>query len=320
MMQPLIPSTMPYTIPWRASWLSLERTQKRAINLATVAGLATLLVTALAAPVLAESDTTPEIVVHEDLSVGEAPDPKTLSALTQGPEKRGWAWAEPYFTIPVMTSAAGQFGAYFKTRVTLLNPTNRNFTINATLYGPIGRVKRISIPIKAGQTLVWNDFLAEAFTYTGAGGVFFDGWFSPPGGSIDNLFLVTAEVYTDSPNGRYKTVVGNGTEWYWVEANYKAYNFGVTVSAAERTNIGAFNHASEAITVIAEVFNSNGQLVETVTFEMPKDTWNQKPLTVPVTNGTIKWKLLNGSAFLYAVTVDNQSNDGSLMAASYIVP
>lgn len=52
---------------------------------------------------------------------------------------------------------------------------------------------------------------------------------------------------------------------------------------------------------------------------MPKDTWNQKPLTVPVTNGTIKWKLLNGSAFLYAVTVDNQSNDGSLMAASYIV-
>lgn len=206
-MQPLIPSTIPNTMPWPAS---RRRTHKRVINLAAMAGLAALLVVALAAPVLAESDATSEIVVHEDLSVGEAPDAKTLSALTQGPEKRGWAWAEPYFTIPVMTSAAGQFGAYFKTRVTLLNPTNRNFTINATLYGPIGRVKRISIPIKAGQTLVWNDFLAEAFTYSGAGGVFFDGWFSPPGGSIDNLFLVTAEVYTDSPNGRYKTVVGNG--------------------------------------------------------------------------------------------------------------
>ena len=143
MMQPLIPSTMPNTMPWPASRLSLERILKRAINLAAMAGLAALLVVALAAPVLAESDAAPEIVVHEDLSVSEAPDAKTLSALTQGPEKRGWAWAEPYFTIPVMTSAAGQFGAYFKTRVTLLNPTNRNFTINATLYGPIGRVKRI---------------------------------------------------------------------------------------------------------------------------------------------------------------------------------
>ena len=84
--------------------------QKRAINLAAIAGLAALLVVALAAPVLAESDATSEILVHEDLSVSEAPDGKTLSALTQGPEKRGWAWAEPYFTIPVMTSAAGQYG------------------------------------------------------------------------------------------------------------------------------------------------------------------------------------------------------------------
>jgi hypothetical protein len=319
-MQPLIPSELITTRVWPASRLFLERLHKVAINLSAAVSLAALLATTQAAPALAESSPTPEVVVSEDLSVGEAPDPGTISALTQGPEKRGWAWAEPYFTIPVMTSAAGQYGAYFKTRVTLLNPTTRNFTINATLYGPIGRVKRVSIPIKAGQTLVWNDFLAEAFTYTGAGGVFFDGWFSPPGGSIDNQFLVTAEVYTDSPNGRYKTVVGNGTEWYWVETNYKAYNFGVTVSASERTNIGVFNHASEAIKVVAEVFDSNGQLIETVNFDLAKDAWNQKPLTAQVTNGTIKWKVLNGSAFLYAVTVDNQSNDGSLMAASYIVP
>src|SRR5688572_13418967 len=198
MMQPLISPKMPNAMQ-RRSRLFVGHSLKLTINHAPVAGLIALLVVVLAAPVLAESAAVPEVV--EDFSVGEAADLGTLSALTQGPEKRGWAWAEPYFTIPVMTSAAGQFGAYFKTRVTLLNPTNRSYTINATLYGPIGRVKRISIPIKAGQTLVWNDFLAEAFTYTGAGGVFFDGWFSPPGGSIDNLFLVTAEVYTDSPNG-----------------------------------------------------------------------------------------------------------------------
>ena len=241
---------------------------------------------------------------------------REMAALQDGPGKQSLDYAFNSAWIPTIVSSPGQFGAYFKTKVGITNPTPKGYQILATLFNGNGLVKTGVFSIGAGQSIYWNDFLPEAMGYTGAGTINFSSWANAPGGAYGNLFIATSEVYTDSPAGKYKTVVVDGTTWSSCEPGYAAYNLGVTVSASERTNLGAFNTSQSSTNVIsAEVFDANGVKVETVTFNLAPRSWAQKPLTVPVANGTIKWTVSAKYADLYAVTVNNQSNDGSMMPA-----
>jgi hypothetical protein len=237
-------------------------------------------------------------------------------SLASGPDKHALSSvAQAYYTVPSMASAPGQFGAYFKTKVVITNDTNYAYPIYATLYNNNGLVKRVSIQMGAKKTVYWDDFLAQAMGYTGAGAVIFDSWYGPTGGSWNYIFLLTAEVYSESPGGKYKTVVSDGPEWVRQSKENIPYNIGINVNAQERTNIGVFNFRSSAsLAVKAEVFDASGSLVETLQFSLGPRAWEQKPLTVPVTNGTVKWTLAD-AAYVYAVTVDNTSNDGTMMPA-----
>lgn len=237
-------------------------------------------------------------------------------ALQDGPGKQSLDYAFNSAWIPTIVSSPGQFGAYFKTKVGITNPTAKSYQILATLFNGNGLVKTGVFSIGAGQSIYWNDFLPEAMNYTGAGSINFSSWANAPGGAYGNMFIATSEVYTDSPAGKYKTVVADGTTWSSCGPEYPAYNIGVTVSASERTNLGVFNTSQSSTNIIsAEVFDTNGVKVETVTFNVAPRSWAQKPLTVPVVNGTIKWTVSAKYADLYAVTVNNQSNDGSMMPA-----
>ena len=256
-----------------------------------------------------------EVTVPLNLNAGS----QALSA-EPGPGRKSLALADASWVIPATASVQGQFGAHFKTKVVILNPSASAFPIYATLYNGGGKVKTVVLQMSARSSVQWNDFLSEALGYTGAGAVWFDSSVAPPGGSPTYKFIVTAEVYTDSPNGRYKTFVGNGKNWKQARPEYSLSNHGINVSATERTNIGVFN-ASTGVknTVTAEIYSASGIKVDTVIFEMPPNTWEQRALTVPVVNGTIKWSVTSG-AYLYAVTVDNQSNDGSLNPAVEYFP
>lgn len=53
-------------------------------------------------------------------------------------------------------------------------------------------------------------------------------------------FSVTAEVYRDSPNGRYTTTVVNGIVPL-VDSGPSAYSAGITVGQDQRVNVGVFN-------------------------------------------------------------------------------
>jgi hypothetical protein len=119
------------------------------------------------------------------------------------------ASASPVITIPVMTNAPGALGGVFKTRVAVFNPTIFSFPVEVSLYGAIGFVSKTTINLAAGQVRNYENFLAEVFSYSGAGTVNFDS-LSLPGGNSNLKFLVGAEVYMDSEKGRFKTVVSTG--------------------------------------------------------------------------------------------------------------
>jgi hypothetical protein len=220
-----------------------------------------------------------------------------------------------------MANTGGRFGAHFKTRVVIYNPTPFGYSISARLYGPDGEVAVQTISIKREQYLVWDNFLEEVFNYRGAGAVTFDSWFDPPGGSVEHEYSITAEVYSDSPNGRYTTVVidGDGSDAVFFGSRaipgLVVVNPGITVNEIQRVNLGLFNEWVDTSTILAHVGDAHGNIVETIEFNVPANSWAQKPINVPVENGFVSWSCETSAcaAHLWAVTVDNQSNDGRLV-------
>ena len=210
--------------------------------------------------------------------------------------------------IPATANSPGRFGAHYKTRVVIFNPTSRDYTITARLYGTNGPIRRSEIPIDSGQYLVWDNFLGEVFDYTGGGAV----WLRSPG--EDDQFYMTAEVYSDSPNGRFSTTVVSGIIPTFVTGREAEYNVGISVNESRRTNIGVWNWETKPSSIEAKVFDAFGTLVQTIRFELKGEAWQQKTISASLDNGFVRWEI-NGESkthYFYAVEVDNESNDGTL--------
>src|SRR5207249_430584 len=157
----------------------------------------------------------------------------------------------------VMANVPGLFGAVWKTKVALLNPTAFSYPIQVTLYDKTGKVKETNVNMSSGQVRNYDNFLSDLFSYGGAGTVKFDSQ-SIPGGSDSNQFVVNAEVYTDSSKGRYSTSVAS---YIYPAADSEAYSPGISVSSSFRTNIGCFNDSSSLNEVQADLYDSSNNLV-----------------------------------------------------------
>ncbi len=250
-----------------------------------------------------------------------------LPALAEGPaldretHPLGLALATPLAVIPTSANTPGRFGAYFKTRVVVHNLTSRSYTISALLCGPSGIVSERSISMSPNQYLSYDNFLQDVFNYEGAGAVILLAEISSLNlndpdliGNAPFKFSVTAEVYSDSPNGRYTTTVVNGIVPL-VDAGPEAYSAGVTAGPDQRVNVGVFNFGDSTTSVQAVVHDSSGMVVQTIHFTVGAFSWQQKNVSRPVTNGFISWRIdasPDTLPYLWAVSVDNQSNDGTL--------
>ena len=211
--------------------------------------------------------------------------------------------------IPAAANNPGLFGAHYKTRVVIFNPTEGAVSITATLFDHNGPIGQNEIPVEANRFQVWDNFLGEVFDHSGAGAV---SLMAGPG----DLFYMTAEVYTDSPNGRFSTTVVNGIVPVFQPGNEPDFNVGINVNESRRTNIGVWNMNMEDMpsSIEAQVFDASGTMIQTIGFELKARAWQQKGITAPVDNGLVVWVIKGESQqhYFYAVEVDNQSNDGTL--------
>lgn len=241
-------------------------------------------------------------------------------------EERAACCASAHVVVPTMANSPGRFGAYFKTRVVIYNPTELSYSIYATLYGPNGEVDTQILRMSPKIYSVWDNFLEQVFGYNGAGAVIFDSWFDPPGGSSDFDFIVRAEVYTDSPNGRYSTLVTDGQGSDSVNLKPSAVHpadviAGVTSNADQRINVGVFNRSSRDTTIRVAVGDGNGNTVEEISLVAPGSSWVQKPVSARVEDGFVQFSCTDCSlVYPWVVTVDNRSNDGVLIQPTTYVP
>ena len=208
------------------------------------------------------------------------------------------------WVIPTMANSPGRHGAYYRTKVILSN-FDSDLDLTIRLYGPGGAVAWRHRSIEANYYRTWNNFLEEVFDYQGAGAVEFSG---------NAPFTVSAEVYTTSSNGTYTTVVHNGPAPLTPYLS-RAESVGVvTVNGATRTNAGVFNNSNRSQTVTANVYYPDSDSEDpdqTLTFSLPPKGWAQKTVTARGEGGYIYWRIPR-EAYLWVVSVDNRSNDGTL--------
>ena len=230
------------------------------------------------------------------------------------------------YVIPTAVNAPGRFGAYYKTRVVMQNMSDVGYSITAVLFGPNGPVSEKTIDMEANQYRWWDNFLEEVFNYRGAGAVVLLGdedADSDDNDPFESSFALVADVYTDSASGRYSTTVLNGAFFAASVHGDVAFNPGISVHANQRTNLGAFNLSENPNSIHAKIFDRFGTMVQVISFKMDPYSWSQKSINVPIDNGVIRWEFPEGRfdlsderVYLWAVMVDNRSNDGTLTWAA----
>ncbi len=207
------------------------------------------------------------------------------------------------WVIPTMANSPGRGGAYYRTKVILSN-LDSDLDLVVRLYGPNGFVSQRTYSMEANYYRVWGNFLSDFFDYQGAGAVEFSG---------NAPFVVSAEVYTMSSQGKYTTVVHNGPAPLTPYSSWAASVGVVTVDGATRTNAGVFNNSNRSQTVTARVYYPDSDSEDpdqTITFSLPPKGWAQKSISARGVGGFIVWWIPR-EAYLWVVSVDNRSNDGT---------
>jgi hypothetical protein len=219
-------------------------------------------------------------------------------------------------TVPVMANTTGVNGATFQTYVALLNPTSSAFSLSATLYDAAGVKHDAQISLAAGELKTYPNFLDAVFHYSGGGAVTFR---SPEstGGTHNNRFVVTAEVWTTTAGGRYGTPI---SVLEFAGSASRSFSGGITVDSNSRTNVGCFNQSDAANRVKVTVLDATGKLVlGSVDLNLAANGWSQTALSTIVSSGSVQFDP-SDSAVCYAVVVDNRTNDGRFVSAAEYTP
>ncbi len=227
----------------------------------------------------------------------------------------GVSFASDSLTVPVMINATGAGGATFATYAALMNPTSKAFPVTVTLYDNGGNKTQKTITLAAGELKQYQNFLNDVFAYSGLGTVRFQSG-AAVGGSTDNLFILSAEIYTTASGVRFGTSLPT-LEFPGTDS--RSFSVGVTVDASNRTNVGCFNEAKVANTVTATVFDGTGAQVTTLQLQLGPTTLGQKPVTAAVSGGYVRFDP-SGPASCYAVVANNTTNDARLIPAVEYTP
>ncbi len=226
--------------------------------------------------------------------------------------------------IPTAANTIGRHGAVFKTRVVLHNLAEHSYNVQISIYRQEGISFSRRLRLEAKGYYVWDNFLEELFGFRGNCAIGIASWVHR-NWTAPNQFSVTAEVYNDSPKGRFSTTIVNGLIpsrriFKGPFHPTKAFHAGITVNEEQRVNIGVFNNFSRDNKVTARVYDRAGNEVQRNVFYLKLGSWNQKSINVPVTNGYIEWDIAEGDPDLWAITINNKSNDGVLTWAVSPIP
>jgi len=222
--------------------------------------------------------------------------------------------------LPVVGSAAGSHGSYFKTSMQAYNPSTTTYTLRIVFH-PSGKSAAAGDPSKtltvpAGSMLYYPDLLPAIGVASGLGSL--DVYL--PTGETRKL-TTTFRVYNDG--GAAGT---SGFNEDLVTFN-KFFTSGATVvltcppdPAKARLNVGVRTLADGAA-ITATLRNSSGAVVKTVAKTYAPNYFEQVTLdgflggATVVGNESLTLQVTSGQVVVYGANVDNTTNDSSASLA-----
>jgi hypothetical protein len=220
------------------------------------------------------------------------------------------------YVLPSCANASGLFGAYYKTRLTLLNPNGGTLALLFYLLSPSGPLGPVSYTVPATSSVTFDNALQDLFSYTGGGGLVI--YTDPSTPNRGDQFVVSAQVYVEGPNGLYTTPIPAMTAGDQVHTPFdtpgESVSVGVQVDAQNRANVACANDASTSTSVVTATLHDNsGVQVWQTTMTLGPGVWQQVPVPVNVERGSISWVATGSITYCYAVNVNDTSNDGTLL-------
>lgn len=222
------------------------------------------------------------------------------------------------YVFPSSANVAGQFGAYYKTRMVLYNPNPQPITIVSSLSTPAGSSQLVNISIPAFTILRSDNFLADQFSYVGGAGI------NLIESTQSMSFIAVAAVYTDSANGRFYTpLTGLFTDdEVVVPGSSVSVVVGLQADSSNRANYGCSSASSSATQVRADfqAFTGGASSGTATTYiNLPAYGWSQVGVPVQGDDIIAQFTLVSGApglgVYCYGVNVNNQSNDGTAIPA-----
>jgi hypothetical protein len=235
---------------------------------------------------------------------------RTAARIAEAIPRPNAVGAVSHLLLPTSANVSGQFGSYYKTKVSIFNAVNARYQIRAGLSDSSGEITHAFITIDPGETITFNNFLSEVFGYYGGGAIDLDA------GNTSLKFVVNSQVYVDTVNGRYTTAVQFADDLGAITPSRPGYVVGVSVNAARRTNVGCASNSGNFQTITFQAFDAHNFAVgNPIVFTLAPFGWSQYSYAGSLTNGGI-YVTASQNAVCYAVEVDNASNDGTYQLAT----
>ncbi len=171
---------------------------------------------------------------------------------------------------------------------------------------------------------LWDVLGADYFDVEGTGAILvFADWSLACDPQEDCDFLVTSRTYTLDPGGaggEYGQTIPGSSTWVGIDWNTLGYAAGILNDGLNfRTNVGIASWSSDWTSVVVDVQDADGAILESLTMDVPPFGHTQRRLPTPLEGGSLVFWLADGPddalVFGYSSVVDETTGDASFQLA-----
>ncbi len=230
--------------------------------------------------------------------------------------------------VPAAANTAGLNGTYWHTDLSVHNP--HSFELPVILqFLPSNTDNRqadtLYLTIEPWATFnLWDVLGADYFAIDGTGAILvFADWELPCDPAEDCDFLVTSRTYTLDPggaSGEYGQTIPGSSTWVGIDWSTLGYAAGILNDGLNfRTNIGIASWSADWTSVVVDVQDTDGAILESLTMDVPPFGHIQQRLLTTLEGGSLVFWLEDGPddalVFGYSSVVDETTGDASFQLA-----
>lgn len=246
-----------------------------------------------------------------------------------------FTWALPVsaqlslqWMVPAAANTAGLNGTFWRTDLSLHNP--HSFDLPVVLqFLPSDTDNQVAdtlyVTLAPWETVnLWDVLGPDGFASVGTGAILvFADWDLACDPVEDCDFLVTSRTYTRDPDdgvGEFGQTIPGSSTWHGVDWATLGYAAGVLNDGAGfRSNVGIASWSPEPTSVVVDVQDADGAIVESLSYEVPPFGHIQERLSTLIEGGSLVFWIEDGPGdaliFGYVSVVDEFTGDASFQLA-----